>query len=314
MTLFRLNLHMFEGEGAAAGAADAGQGEQAALPELPGKARRGKSGEFDNVLFGSEADREGAQAAAEQEPEVQVTSKPLEERRKAFRDLVNGEYRDVYTEETQRIIDRRFAETRNLQKQLDDAKPILDKLAARYDILDGDMSKLAKAIDDDDSYWSAAAEESGMPVQQYKEYQRMRQQNAMLLQEQKNRMAQAQANAQMQRWFQESQAVKAKYPDFDFNSELNNPTFVSLLRAGTPIEHAYKVMHFDALMGDAVQATAANTEQAVVKNIQAKGNRPTENGTASQSAFTVKKDVSALSRKERAEIARRVEHGAKISF
>ena len=58
---------------------------------------------------------EGTSEAAAQEPEVQVTSNTLEERRKAFRDMVAGEYKDVYTEETQRIIDRRFAEFNALE-------------------------------------------------------------------------------------------------------------------------------------------------------------------------------------------------------
>ena len=113
---------------------------------------------------------------------------------------------------------------------------------------------------------------------------------------------------------QEGQQVKAKFPAFDLTMELNNPDFVRLLRAGTPMEHAYKVIHFDTLVGDAVQQTAAATESAVVNNIRAKGARPTENGTASQSPFIVKKDVRALTRADRDEIARRFARGETISF
>jgi len=80
------------------------------------------------------------------------------------------------------------------------------------------------------------------------------------------------------------------------------------------VEHAYKTIHFDELVSDAMQTSAAVTERRVVNNVRAKGARPKENGTASQSAFQVRDDVSQLSRKERAEIARRVARGEMISF
>ena len=164
-----LNLRMFDGEGsgapaAAPEAATATQGEET---KPSGNTRRSKSGE--NLLSLKGEEIQGLQAAAEeQHSEVPVTSNTLEEREKAFRDAINGEFKDIYTREVQRIIDRRFAETKNMQKQLDDVQPILGKLAARYNILDGDMSKLEKALDDDHSYWAAAAEEAGMPEESFR--------------------------------------------------------------------------------------------------------------------------------------------------
>lgn len=309
--LYALNLHLFEGEGAAAAAGEAGAQGEAVKANLPGSTRRGKSGALSNVLYGSEADAmQTAPAAEEQKPEVKITSNTLEEKRKAFRDMISGEYKDQYSEEVQRVIDRRFAETKNLQKQVDDAKPILDKLAARYNVLDGDMSKLAQAIDNDRTYWAAAAEEAGMDERAYREMQDLKRQNAELLRMQQDQMARAQADAQVQRWFEESQAVKARFPQFDFNTELQNPKFVELLQHHMPVEDAYKILHFDELMSD----NAVNTQKAVTENIRAKGARPAENGTASQSTFTVKRSASQLNRADRMEIAARVRRGEKISF
>ena len=309
--LYALNLHLFEGEGAAAAAGEAGAQGEAVKANLPGSTRRGKSGALSNVLYGSEADAiQTAPAAEEQKPEVKITSNTLEEKRKSFRDMISGEYKDQYSEEVQRVIDRRFAETKNLQKQVDDAKPILDKLAARYNVLDGDMSKLAQAIDNDRTYWSAAAEEAGMDEHAYREMQDLKRQNAELLRMRQDQMARAQADAQVQRWFEESQAVKARFPQFDFNTELQNPKFVELLQHHMPVEDAYKILHFDELMSD----NAVNTQKAVTENIRAKGARPAENGTASQSPFTVKRSASDLNEKDRREIVERVRRGEKISF
>ena len=315
MNLFyALNLHLFEGEGAAAAAGEAGAQGEAAQAKAPGSTRRGKSGALSNVLYGSQADAIEEAPAAGEQPEVKVTSNTLEEKRNAFREMINGEYKDLYTEEFQNAFNRRFPDYKNLQKQVEDAKPILDKLAARYNVLDGDMSKLAKALDDDHSYWSAAAEDAGMDEQSFREMQLLKQQNAQLMRMQQDQMARARANAQVQQWFEESQAVKAKFPGFDFNTELQNPEFVSMLRHNTPMEHAYKMIHFDELMNNAVQNTAMSTEKAVTENIRAKGSRPAENGTSSQSPFVVKRSASQLNKADRDEIVARVKRGEKISF
>lgn len=316
MNFYKLNLHLFEGEGAAAAAgegagAEQGQADQAKVPA----SRRGKSGALSNVLYGSQADAAGEpQAAAEDVPEVKVTSTAQDERRQAFRNLITGEYKDLYGEEVQRLIDRRFAETKNLQQQVDSAQPILDKLAARYNILDGDMSKLAKAIDDDHSYWATAAEEAGMSEETFREFQQMRQQNAALQRMQQEQRTRQQANEQAQRWYQESLGLKAKYPNFDLNTEWKNPKFVEMLQHFVPMEQAYQMLHFDELMQSAVRQATNTTQQAVVENIRTKGARPAENGSSSQSTFTVKRSAGQLNRADRSEIARRVRNGEQISF
>ena len=303
---YALDLHLFGEGGAAAGGEAGAQGEAAQPAADSGNTRRGKS-DLSKVLYGSEA---ANAPVAEEKKEVKTTSNTREEKRKTFREMINGEFKDLYTEEFQNAFNRRFPDYKKLQQDAENAQPILDKLSARYNILDGDLSKLAKDIDDDNTYWAAAAEEAGMPEDVYREYSEMRRQNAELLRAQQEQQARAQANAQVQQWFEESQAVKAKFPQFDFNTELQNPEFVSLLRHHTPMEHAYKVLHFDEIMND----TAINTQKAVTENIRAKGTRPTENGSASQSPFTVKRSASQLNKLDRAEVVARVKRGEQISF
>jgi len=309
MELYALNLHLFEGEGAAAAAGEAGAQGEAPQANVPGPTRRGKSGALSNVLYGSEADRI-APAAEEQKPEVKTTSNTLEEKRKTFREMITGEYKDLYTEEFQNAFNRRFPDYKNLQQQVEGAKPILDKLAARYNVLDGDLSKLEKAIDEDRSYWSAAAEDAGMSEEAYREYQEMRRQNAELLRMQRDQQARTQADIKARQWFEEGEALKAQYPQFDLTAELQNSKFVELLQHNMPVADAYKILHFDELMAD----NAVNTQKAVTENIRAKGARPAENGAASQSPFTVKRSASQLNRADRAEVVARVRRGEQISF
>lgn len=332
--MLTINLHLFDG-GAAAGGAAGGAGATAAgdggakgdtKGAVPGSTRRGKSGEYANVRFGKQTDgatATGTVTSAQTEPHaaggdnnqgVQSTSDTLEDRRKAFRDMVNGEFKDVFAEETQRIINRRFSDTRTLEAQVQAQQPLIDLLMQRYNIGDGDIQKLTAALENDNAYWSEAAEEAGMSVEQYKQFQKMKRDNAALLAAQRDRQQQEARQQQAQKWFQEAQAVKAKFPNFDLSTELKDPNFKAMLRAGTPVEHAYKVRHFDELMDNAMQITTATTEKRVVGNVRARGNRPNENGTTAQSAFTIKDDVSKLSKKDRAEAARQAMRGVKIEF
>ena len=330
--LLDVSLRLFDGEGGAAapaaGEGAAGDGNKGGSQASPAPTRRGKSGGFQNVLFGKQGDEptaagdepgpEGkAQPSAAgkgKEGDVVTTSNTLEDRRKAFQELVNGEYKDIYTEETQRIIDRRFREARNLEERAAKQQPVIDMLMQRYKIADGDLGKLAAAVENDNAYWSEAAEEAGMSVEQYKQFQKLQRENAALLRAQRMRQNQQAAQQQLQKWYSEGEQVKAVYPNFDLGAESKNPQFISMLKAGVPVQHAYEVIHMDEIKAGVAQSTARQTEKQVVDGIRAKGNRPAENGTSSQSAFTVKDDPHKWTKQDRAEVARRVARGETIKL
>ena len=319
-----------DGAGAAAPASQSGDGAKGGSQAAPGSTRRGKSGEFQNVLFGKQSapaaageggGQEGQQQSSvagsdkDKQPGVTTTSDTLEARRKAFQDLVNSEeYKDIYTEETQRIINRRFRETQNLEQQVARNQPLIDMLMQRYKISDGDIGKLTAAIENDDAYWSEAAEEAGMSVEQYKQFQKLQRENAALMRDQQQRRSQQAAQQQLQKWYGEAEQVKGVYPSFDLNAEVKNRQFISMLKSGVPMQHAYEVVHLDDIKAGVAKMQAKATERQVVDGIRAKGARPQENGTTSQSAFTVKDDVGKLTKAERAEIARRVARGEIIKF
>jgi len=324
--LLRTDLRLFDGAAgggaAGAGAGDGGAGEagaaQGETQAGPAPTRRGKSGETKEqpVVYGKQPNAAaGAPDAGEStEPDVQTTSDTEEARQKAYRDLINGEYKDLYTQDTQRLIDRRFKETKNLQEQLSRERPVIDMLLQRYGIQDGDLTKLEQALDNDQAYWMEAAEEAGMTVDQYKQFQRLQRENAALLRDQQKAQEDAQVQQKLQQWIAEGEALKQRYPDFDLQTEAGNPQFVALLKSGVPVEHAYKVVHMDDIVNTAILTTAAQAEKKTADNIRARGQRPAENGVSSQSAFTVKDDVSKLTKKDRAEIAKRVARGETITF
>lgn len=307
-----VNLRLFDGEGGGEGGT---QGD-AVAQAVPGNTRRGKSsGEFANVIYGKQPEEgAGTPVAGEQEAEVQTTSNTLEERRQAFRDLVKGEYKDLYDEEVQSILRRRLKDEKGLKEQVSKMQPIIDLLNQKYQVQGGDIGKLMEAIEGDDVYWADAAEEAGMTVDQYKRFQRLQRENAQLIEEQRMRQGREAANRQTQAWYQEAEALKAVYPSFDLAVEAGNPQFLSLLQSGVPVQHAYEVIHMDEIKAAQRQEAARATEQQVTANVRARGSRPAENGTTSQGGFTIKNDPSKWTKKDRAEVARRVQRGEHITL
>ena len=320
--LFAVDLQLFNDGGTAGAEGSTSTADAPKTENIPsGSSRRSKSGEFDNVVFGKQEgttseettslDTEGTPTGAGK-TDVSTTSNTLEERKKAFNDLINGEYKDLYQENFQQVFDRRFKQVKGMEADLAAQKPILDKLMARYGVQD--VAQLDKALTEDTEYWERVAEERGMTVEQYHAMQRLERENEELRAIRQRQIGQQQAQQQIDKWYQEAEKVKEIYPSFNFKTEAQNPEFLSLLRSGNTVEHAYKVLHFDELTQNAARVAAQTADAQAQARIKQKASRPSENGTSSKTAVIVKNDVSTLTRKERAEIARRVQRGEKISF
>ena len=321
--LFKVDLQLFNDGGTGGAESSAATTESAPKVETKpsGSNRRSKSGEFDNVVFGkqeSATSEETTSLDTEGDPtgagktDVQTTSDTLEARRKAYNELINGEYKDLDQERFQQVFDRRFKEVKSIEADLAAQKPIIDKLMQRYGV--DDVAKLEKALTEDNEYWERVAEEKGMTVEQYHAMQKLEQESAELRAIKQRERGQQQAQQQVDTWCKEAEKVKEIYPSFDFKKELQNPDFISMLRHGNTVEHAYKILHFDELTQNAARVAAQTADAQAQARIKAKASRPAENGTSSKSAVIVKDNVSSLTRKERAEIAKRVQRGDIITF
>ena len=187
-------------------------------------------------------------------------------------------------------------------------------LLQRYNIGDGDMGKLQKALEADKSYWEGAAEEAGLTVEQYQAMQKLERENAELKRIREKQEGEQKVQQQVAAWVKDGEQVKAMYPSFNLQTELQNKEFVGLLKANVPMMQAYKLMHMDEIEAATAKQAAQTASAQMQANLKAKAARPSENGTSNSSAVIVKNDVSNLSRADRREIARRVQRGEKITF
>lgn len=308
----KLNLQMFaeggEGGGAAAGAAGEGaQNAQAGNAKNP----------LANVVYGKQSTGDDQDAAVQ--TETRVTASTADERKAAFENLINGEYKAEFGDRVQQLINRRFKETKQQEERLTALQPVLDALGSKYGVDTGDLDKLMAAIEEDDSYYQDEADRQGVTVQQLKQMRKMESENAELRAAIEQRQRQEQAANVYAKWEQDAQTVQQLYGNFDLRAECQNPetgrNFVRLLQNGVDVRTAYEVIHKDELLSGAIGYAVQSTQKRTMDNIRARGMRPQENGAGGSIATQiVKSDPSKWTKADRAEVARRVMRGERVEL
>ena len=302
-----LNLQLFaEGAGAGDGGTAEGQGvtAAAALPQNPGV----EGNSLADVKYGIQEEPAAPAAEVQTEPAAQV------DRKAEFEKLIKGEYKDEYDARVQDTVQKRLKGSKDIVDKYNALTPTLEMMAKKYGVDPGDIEALTKAIEEDNSFYEEEALERGITVQQLKEIKKMERENAAL----KAQMAEAERQENGKKlyaqWMQQADETKQVYPTFDLQAEMQNQTFLDLLRSNIDVRTAYEVTHKDEIIAGAMQFTAKTVESKIVNKIASGGARPQENGMAKQSAAVVKSDVSQLTNQDIDEVMRRVARGERVSF
>ena len=145
-----------------------------------------------------------------------------------------------------------------------------------------DIKSLTDALNKDNAWVEQAAENEGLTVEQYEQKQRLERENAQFKRMLENQQREQAVQAQLQRWEQEAAQLRTLYPNFDLNTESQNPVFVDLLGKGVTMQAAYEVTH----LNDIKMGVAQATQQTVANSVRANGLRPTENGVTARTGVT----------------------------
>ena len=264
-----------------------------------------KSNPLADVVYGKQT---------EATPAAEVVETPTEDRNAKFEALIKGEYKDLYDARVSDTVQKRLKSTKETVDRYNELSPTIEALAKKYGVDPSDIKALNKAIEDDDSYYEQEALEKGITVEQLKEIRKMEKENADLKRQMEEQNRKDNANKIYAQWMEQADSTKQIYPSFDLKAEMQNQKFVDLLKSNIDVRTAYEVIHKDDIIAGAMQFTAKKVEQNITNKIIANGARPSENGNSSQGASVTKSDVSTLTKADRAEIARRVARGEKISF
>lgn len=275
----RLNLRMFDGEGGGEGSA--ATGAEAAAPETT----------------------EGQQA--EQTPE---------EREKAFNDMINGDFRDLFDARMQKAIKERVGEVKQLQQQLQQQNDVIGLVAKKYGISTDKMGDIREALESDDVFWEEAAADQGMTVDGYKKMVKLEAENEALHKAREEAERKNQKDAVFQKWDREAEELKRMYPQFDLQSEIQDKRFLDLMGAGIDMRTIYETLHHDEILPALMQQTAKAATKQQAAAARSGQMRPAENGMSSRPAAQTVKDPAKMTKEERQEYARRAARGEIITF
>lgn len=280
--------------------------------------------------LGSEEKSELDEEAAENQNEAEGKdgeekgegkTKSPEERRKAFGELLRGEYADL----TEELMQNAVTEATRRLEASPAMKGLMQALQEKYGTDANDLVALTEAVRNgavkDDDYYEKLAMEKGVSTKTARELDKLESQNKQLTEQQQlirqmERQREQQARiAELQAgWDREAEQLKAQYPDFNMAEVLANPEVEKMMRSGVSMTNAYRSAYFDHILKQQQAATAQQVEQGVVNRMQQRNARPGENGTRPGSAVQTKIDVSHMSRKEMEEMERRVMRGEVITL
>lgn len=244
------------------------------------------------------------------------------EKRRAFGQLMQGEYAAEFEEAMQRAAQ---VAAQNIQNN-PQVKALMDALGEAYGVDTSSPDSLAALTDavkngkvKNDAYYETLAAEKGISVKTAREMDRM-EGELQRANAEKQRAEQMRAAAEHQQrvaavqaqWQAEAEKLQQKYPSFALDEVLNNPAVADMIRRGIGLEAAYRAAYFDQLMENQTALTAKQVEQGVTARIQQRGQRPTENGVRPGGAAETKVDVEHMTRAQRAELARRARRGERI--
>lgn len=280
--------------------------------------------------LGSEEKSELDEEAAENQNEVEGKdgeekgegkTKSPEERRKAFGELLRGEYADL----TEELMQNAVTEAARRLEASPAMKGLMQALQEKYGTDANDLVALTEAVRTgavkDDAYYEKLAMEKGVSTRTARELDKLESQNKHLTEQQqmiqqmeRQRVQQARIAELQAGWDREAEQLKAQYPDFNMAEVLANPEVEKMMRSGVSMTNAYRSAYFDHILKQQQAATARQVEQGVVNRMQQRNARPGENGTRPGGAVQTKIDVSHMSRKEMEEMEKRVMRGEVITL
>ncbi len=116
----------------------------------------------------------------------------------------------------------------------------------------------------------------------------------------------------------QAEQLRAKFPDFNLRSEMQNPVFVRLTapETGISLEDAYYTVHRRQIQHSAMEAASRETASRISNAIRSGTARPVENGTAATAATVAAFDYRKASPQQRnalkAKIRQAVARGEKL--
>ena len=245
-------------------------------------------------LFAEEQAAESAEITGVTEADAGPQSEPPAQDSGEFEQLIKGRFKAEYDARVKSILQQRLKGSRETVEKFKALEPTLALLEKKYGVAAGDYGALERAISQEDEQANDTARQA---ARQQEHAQRV----------------QAGAGRILEGWLRDGEEIRRVYPSFDLRQEMQNPQFTRLLQSHVDLQTAYEIVHKDEIIPAAMAYAAKTVERKLAQNLRSAGSRPTENGSGGGGVL-LGNSVSRMSRKEIAEVCRRVERGERISL
>ena len=328
---FYMNLSLFEGGAAGAGAAPAagtGEGGEAAAV-VPGTLDDGTV--VDNRLAARMEEQARKRRNRGEEPapvkamkvespaEAQPQEAPQPAEEPSLEDQwteAKKKFHEQYGRDVKAAVDDRFKNQKSATDQLAKLEPALKALARQRGIDENNLDQLAEDILSDDTLFEEEAEQAGMTVEGYRTFKEMEAENQRLHQQEQQEQEQMFLREHFRNLAMQAEELKKTYPDFDLRRELENETFRRLTapNSGLKVEDAFYAVHHNELAPQAMAYGIQRAQQQMSQTLAANHARPVEGALRNGPAANVVIDPGTLSREERQKLKERARRGETIIF
>ena len=242
--MIKILLQLFAGEGAGEGTT----GETAEAAQMATEANQ-------KILYGK--NNEVQETEPEEVPSPEVSRKDDYKRFKK-------EFADEYQSDLQRVIDKRFKNSKKTEARLTEEnekyRKVFSLLSKHYGV--SDIDALEQKLFDDESFYSEKALQNDMTTAQYKQQLMTSLKEEELDSQIKTLKAAEDRQKQIEKWDAEFDELLETYPDVDLEEEMQNEKFVNAVHGGMSIRDAFQMVHFDEWMSCMIRYTSSRMRNA----------------------------------------------------
>lgn len=247
-------------------------------------------------------------APEEEAPLAAAATEPTEAPKRMTWDEIMAD--PDYNKEMQKTIQARVKTAKAAEENLGKLGNSLSTLAKYYglDADNLDHAALAAAIGKDDRFVEERAMQNGVDADVQRKLDEWETLKAESVQREQQTFQQNMIRQHFAKLEQQAEAMKATYPNFNLQVEMQNPVFARMVGPNSPIsvEDAYYAVHRAELQQKSMQLAAQKTATQIANAIQSNTMRPNENGTSSQAPSVTRFDYSKASPQERAAFKQRL--------
>ena len=298
----RLNLQLF-GEGGESGDGGAANptgenvvdnsGENNIPASIPEKAKK----YYEKAMAKTSASKPKTSDKAQATNESSTTEKP------SYADLIKSdEYKDEHKSYMDKVIGDRLKKYKSIEEDLRKHKSLLDVVANKYGVNPDDenfLGVLAEKIDSDDSYYENYAVEHDISTEEARRMVTMERKAAQFDAQQEEQTRQEQMRQQIMLLRQNAEKTKARFPQFDLDTEMQDERFRKLCAVSNgDTSAAYMACHWNEILPATVQMASRQIQAQTAQAVAANRARPIENGISSAAPSVVQQDFSKMNLKQ----------------